>query len=208
MRKEKVRFDLRQEAYKKMELLHPHQVMLYVSMIGSAIVFLFMIVAFAASRTESTELIAARFPKSFVISTIVILLSSFSVSKVVPAFESDDLDELKKWMGITFLLGLVFSMSQLIGWKDLEQSGISFSGDRPRTYLYVISGLHVMHMGGIMIFLLVMLMQCHKVSKDVVRHLVYATNPYQKIKLKMLRDFWHFVDILWLVLFLYFLFTF
>jgi cytochrome c oxidase subunit 3 len=208
MRKEKIRFDLRQEAYKKMELLHPHQVMLYVSMVGSAIVFLFMIVAFAASRPESTELIAARFPKSFVISTIVILLSSFSVSKVVPAFESDDLDELKKWMGITFLLGLIFSMSQLTGWKELEQNGISFSGDRSRTYLYVISGLHVMHMAGIMIFLLAMLMQCHKVSKDVVRHLVYATNPYQKIKLKMLRDFWHFVDVLWLVLFLYFLFTF
>jgi cytochrome c oxidase subunit 3 len=208
MRKEKIRFDLRQEAYKKMESLHPHQVMLYVSMVGSAIVFLFMIVAFAVSRPEASDLVNPRFPKSFVVSTIVILLSSFSVSKVIPAFEKDNLEDLKKWMGITFLLGLVFAMSQLTGWKELSEYGISFSGDKARTYLYVISGLHVLHMAGIMIFLLAALMQCHKVSKDVVKQLVYATNPYQKIKLKMLADFWHFVDVLWLVLFLYFLFTF
>ncbi len=208
MRKEKVRFDLRQEAYKKMELLHPHQVMLYVSMIGSAIVFLFMIVAFAASRPDSAELISAKFPKSFVISTIVILLSSFCVSKVIPAFEKDDLEDLKKWMGLTFLLGLIFSMSQLTGWKELEQNGISFAGDGSRVYLYVISGLHVLHMVGVMIFLLASLMHCHKVSKDVVNQLMYTTNPYQKVKLKMLTDFWHFVDVLWIVLFLYFLYTF
>lgn len=208
MRKEKVRFDLRQEAYKKMELLHPHQVMLYVSMIGSAIVFLFMIVAFAASRPEAAELINHRFPKSFVVSTMVILLSSFCVSRVIPAFEKDDLEELKKWMGLTFLLGLIFSMCQLTGWKELEQNGISFSGDRSRVYLYVISGLHVLHMTGVMIFLLASLMQCHKVSKDVVNQLMYATNPYQKVKLKMLTDFWHFVDILWVIVFLYFLYTF
>lgn len=208
MKKEKISFDLRQEAYKKMESLHPHQVMLYVSMIGSAIVFLFMIVAFAVSRPEIADLVNPPFPKSFVISTIVILLSSFSVSKVIPAFEKDDMEDLKKWMGITFLLGLVFAMSQLTGWKELSQYGITFSGNKARTYLYVISGLHVLHMAGIMIFLLAALMHCHKVSKDVVKQLVYATNPYQKIKLKMLTDFWHFVDVLWLVLFLYFLFTF
>lgn len=208
MKKEKVRFDLRQEAYKKMELLHPHQVMLYVSMIGSAIVFLFMIVAFAASRPESADLVSVRFPKSFVVSTMVILLSSFCVSKMIPAYEKDDLEDLKKWMGLTFLLGLIFSMSQLTGWKELEQNGISFSGDQSSVYLYVISGLHVLHMGGVMIFLLASLMHCHKVSKDVVSQLMYSTNPYQKVKLKMLTDFWHFVDVLWVVLFLYFLYIF
>ena len=211
MTKQKVRFDLRQEAYKKMEQLHPHQIMLYVSMIGSAIIFLFMIVAFAVSRPEAADFVKMNFPKSFVISTIVLLLSSFSVSKVVPAYEKDDIEELKKWMGITFLLGLLFSATQITGWKELQQNSIYFAGDetgKPGTYLYVISGLHIIHMVGIMTFLLVLLMQCHKVSKDVVKQLVYSTTPYQKIKFKMLADFWHFVDMLWVVLFLYFLFTF
>ena len=61
---------------------------------------------------------------------------------------------------------------------------------------------------GVMVFLLYLLMECHKASKDVVKQLVYSTSPYQKIKFKILTDFWHFVDILWVVLFLYFLFTF
>ena len=208
MTKQKVRFDLRREAYKKMEQMHPHQLMLYVAMIGSAIIFLFMIVAFAVSRPELADFVKHQFPKSFVVSTVVLLLSSFSVSKVVAVYEQDDMEELKKWMGLTFLLGLVFSASQVTGWKELQESGIFFSGNRSGAYLYVISGLHVLHMAGVMIFLLALLMQCHKVSKDVVKQLVYTTTPYEKIKLKMLTDFWHFVDALWVVLFFYFLFTF
>ena len=208
MTKQKVRFDLRQEAYKKMEQLHPHQLMLYVSMIGSAIIFLFMIVAFAVSRPEAADFIKMQFPKSFVISTIVLLLSSFSVSKVLPAYEQDNLDEMKKWLGITFLLGLIFSASQITGWKELQENSIYFSGAKSGAYLYVISGLHVLHMAGVMIFLLFTLLSCHKISKDVVKRLVYSTTPYEKIKLRMLEDFWHFVDVLWVVLFLYFLFTF
>ena len=66
----------------------------------------------------------------------------------------------------------------------------------------------MLHMAVVMIFLLSLLMQCHKASKDVVKQLVFTTTPYQKIKLRMLTDFWHFVDVLWLLLFLYFLFTF
>lgn len=206
--KQKVRFDLRQEAYRKMEQLHPHQLLLYVSMIGSAIIFLFMIVAFAVSRPEAADFVKIQFPKSFVISTLILLLSSFSISKVVPAFEKDDVEELKKWMGITFLLGLLFAVSQVTGWKELQRSSIYFTGARSGAYLYVISGLHVLHMAGVMVFLLMSLMHCHKASKDVVKQLVYSTTPYEKIKLKMLTDFWHFADVLWVVLFLYFLFTF
>lgn len=208
MNRQKEKFDLRREAYKKMEEMHPHLLMLYVAMIGSAIIFLFMIVAFAVSRPEAADFIKLRFPKSFVVSTMVLLLSSFSVSKVIPAYEKDDMDELKKWMGITFLLGLLFAASQITGWKELQENSIYFSGEKSGAYLYVISGLHVLHMAGVMIALLYMLMRCHKVSKDVVKRLVYSTTPYEKIRLKMLTDFWHFVDVLWAVLFLYFLFTF
>ena len=208
MRKEKVGFDLKTEAYKKIEQLHPHQLLLYVGLVGSAIIFLFMIVAFSISRPEEADFIKMQFPKSFVVSTIVLLLSSFSVSKVLPAFDKDDADDLKKWMGITFLLGLIFGVSQITGWQELQQNSIYFAGKRSGAYLYVISGLHVMHMLGVMVFLLYLLMECHKASKDVVKQLVYSTSPYQKIKFKILTDFWHFVDVLWVVLFLYFLFTF
>ncbi|MFY0591688.1 cytochrome c oxidase subunit 3 [Roseivirga sp.] len=208
MKKEKQRIDIRKEAFKRIEGMHPHLVLLYVSMIGSAIIFLFTVVAFTVSRPPEADFLSTNFPKSFVVSTFVLLLSSFTVSKILPAFEKDDLDEVKKWLGLTLLLGFAFSVSQLTGWKELQSYNILFTGNRSGAYLYVISGLHVLHMAGVMIFAFVLLMECHKTSQDSVKHLMYATNPYQKVKLRILTDFWHFVDAVWIVLFFYFLFIF
>ncbi|OEK07098.1 cytochrome c oxidase subunit 3 [Roseivirga misakiensis] len=208
MKKEKRRVDLRKEAFKRIESMHPHMVLLYVSMIGSAIIFLFTIVAFTVSRPADADFLTINFPKSFIISTFVLLLSSFTVSKVLPAYEKDDLDEVKKWLGFTLLLGFAFSLSQLTGWKELQSYNILFTGHRSGAYLYVISGLHVLHMAGVMIFAVVLLLECHKTSQDAVKHLMYSTNPYQKVKLKILTDFWHFADAVWIVLFFYFLFSF
>lgn len=191
-----------------MEKLHPHQMMLYVGLIGSAVIFLFMMVAFAASKPLAADFVKIQFPKSFMVSTVLMLVSSFTASRIVPAFERDDMEQLKKWLGITFLLGLAFATFQFLGWRELQEHDILFSGNRSGAYLYVISGLHVVHVAAILIYLLVLLLRCHKTSLDAVRHLVYITNPYQKIRFKILADFWHFIDVLWLILFFYLLFSF
>lgn len=208
MKKQKERLSLRKEAFKKMEQMHPHEVLVYVSMVGSAVIFLFTIVAFTISKPLQTDFLKFEFPKSFIISTFILLLSSYSITKVLPAYVTDNVEQLKKWLGITFLLGLVFACFQVTGWKELQSHNILFTGERSGAYLYVISGLHVIHMAGMMIFLLYLLLEAHSVSKDVVKHLMYSTNPYQKVKFKLLSNCWHFVDAVWVVIFFYFLFSF
>ena len=208
MKKEKERLNLRKEAFKKMEQMHPHEVLVYVSMVGSAVIFLFTIVAFTISKPPQAEFFKFEFPKSFIISTFILLISSFTVTRVIPEFEKDNLEGVKKWLGITFLLGLVFSCLQFTGWKELGAYNILFTGERSGAYLYVISGLHVIHMVGIMGYLLYLLLEANKTSNDVVKHLVYSTNPYQKVKFKLLSSCWHFVDAVWIVIFFYFLFSF
>lgn len=210
MKKEKVHINLKEEAIRKIDRMHPHKTLLFVGMIGSGILFFFMVFAFAVSRSNDASFMGFQFPKSFVVSTFLMLLSSFSVSKVVPAFKASEMEKMKNWLGITFLLGLIFSACQLMGWKELQMNGVFFGGAQSKSgaYLYVISGLHVAHMIGVMLFLLRLLMECHTASKDSVKSLMYETNPYQLVKLEMLTSFWHFVDVLWVLLFFYFLFTF
>ena len=208
MKKEKEKLNLRKEAFKKMEQMHPHEVLVYVSMGGSAVIFLFTIMAFTVSKPPQAEFFKFEFPKSFIVSTFVLLISSFTVTRVIPEFEKDNLEGIKKWLGISFLLGLIFSCLQFTGWKELEAYNILFTGERSGAYLYVISGLHVIHMVGIMGYLLYLLLEANKTSSDVVKHLVYSTNPYQKVKFKLLSNCWHFVDAVWIVIFFYFLFSF
>lgn len=191
-----------------MEQMHPHEIILFVAMIGSGILFFFLLVAFAVSMPTEVNFIRMEFPKSFIVSTFVMLLSSFSVAKVLPLYNADNQEELKKWLGITFLLGLAFSTLQFLGWRELQSHQILFSGERSGAYLYVLSGLHVAHVAGILFYLLHLLMQCHKTSKDAVKELLYATNPYQKVRFKLLTSAWHFVDVVWVVIFFYFLFSF
>ena len=193
MKKEKVKIDLRRETFKKVEQMHPHQIMLYVALIGSSVLFLFLVVAFTASRPTNSDFLKIEFPKFFVVSTVLMLLSSFSVSKIIPAYEKDELEKLKKWLGITFLLGLTFATSQFLGWRELQENQILFSGVRSGAYLYVITGLHVVHVVAILLYAVRLLVKCNKVSLDAVQ---------------MLTDFWHFVDVLWLLLFFYLLFSF
>ena len=199
---------MRREAFNKMEQMHPHQIMLYVALIGSSVLFLFLVVAFTASQPASSDFLKIEFPKYFVVSTVLMLLSSFSVSKIIPAYEKDELEEVKKWLGITFLLGTAFAASQFLGWRELQENQILFGGRRSGAYLYVITGLHVIHVLAILIYAVRLLLKCNKVSLDAVQSLIYCTNPYQKIRFKMLTDFWHFVDVLWLLLFFYLLFSF
>ncbi|MGW8123425.1 cytochrome c oxidase subunit 3 [Roseivirga echinicomitans] len=208
MKKEKAKTGLRREAFTKVEQMHPHQIMLYLALIGSTVLFLFLVVAFTASKSATTDFLKIEFPKFFVVSTVLMLLSSFSVSKIIPAYENDELEELKKWLGITFLLGLAFATSQFLGWRELQVNEILFSGDRSAAYLYVITGLHVTHVIAILLYAVRLLVKCNKVSLDAVQSLIYCTTPYQKIRFKMLTDFWHFVDVLWLLLFFYLLFSF
>lgn len=208
MKKEKLGLDLRKEAFKRIESMHPHMVLLYVSMIGSAIIFLFTVIAFTVSRPADADFLTINFPKSFIVSSFVLLISSYTVTRILPAFEKDNLDEVKKWLGLTLLLGLVFFVSQITGWRELQSYDILFTGNRSGAYLYVISGLHVLHIVGVMIYAVVLLMECHKISLDPVKHLLYSTNPYQKIKFQIFTNFWHFVDAVWIVLFFYFLFSF
>jgi len=208
MRREKERLNLRKEAFKKMEQMHPHEVLVYVSMVGSTVIFFFTILAFTVSKPLDADFFRFEFPKSFIVSTVVLLVSNYTVTKVLPHYLNDDLDGLKKWLGITFLLGLVFACFQISGWKELQAHNILFTGERSGAYLYVISGLHVIHMAGVMGFLLYLLLESHRVSKDVVKHLMYSTNPYQKVKFRILSNCWHFVDAVWVAIFFYFLFSF
>jgi cytochrome c oxidase subunit 3 len=191
----------------RLEKIHPHKMLLYLSIFGSSLIFIFMITAYTVSRPEE-DFVNFTMPKSFIVSLVVLLLSSFFVSKVLPAFKKDKIKEVKRALEITLLLGLAFTICQYVGWYEMNRSGIYLSGKDSGAYLYVISGLHVLHLAGGLAFLTLTYTKVNTISRDPVKALIMVTNPYQRIRLEMLTTYWHFVDILWVVLFFYFLFSF
>lgn len=197
----------RETTISRLEKIHPHKMLLYLSIFGSSLIFLFMITAYTFSRPEN-DLVNFSMPKSFIVSLVLLMLSSFFISKVLPAFKKDNITEVKRALEMTLLLGLAFTISQYVGWYEMNRSGIYLSGEDSGAYLYVISGLHVLHLAAGLAFLTLTYTKVSTTSRDPVKALIMVTNPYQRIRLEMLTTYWHFIDILWVGLFFYFLFSF
>ncbi len=194
--------------FSKIEKLHPYKMLLYLAMIGSSLIFLFMILGHLTGKLHKDSYISFDFPKAFVVSLVLLLLSSFAMSKVLPAFLKDDMKTLKWYLGVTLFLGISFTLSQYVGWYELKNSGIHFSGKAAGSYLYVITGLHVLHLAGGLVFLTLVYTQISRVARDPVKVLIMVTNPYERMRLEMLTTYWHFIDTAWVILFFYFLFSF
>ncbi|MFZ6664370.1 cytochrome c oxidase subunit 3 [Peijinzhouia sedimentorum] len=194
--------------WQKVEKMHPHKMLIILSVVGSSLIFFFMILAFTLSMLEANRFNTIAFPKSFIVSAFTILLSSFMLARAMPAYLNDDLQEVKRSLAYTLILGLAFAASQFIGWQELDLAGIGFVGERSGAYIYVISGLHLVHLVGGLLFLGFLYLKVARKQSDPVASLIYLTTPYEKIRLEMLSIWWHFMDVLWLILFFYFLFTF
>ncbi|WP_291785259.1 cytochrome c oxidase subunit 3 [Cecembia sp.] len=194
--------------FQKIENMHPYQTLMYLGMFGSGLIFLFMTVAFLASATGNTEGMGFKMPKSFIISTFVIIISGYTVSKMLLHYKEESLFKLKNSLLSTFLLGIVFTILQILGWKELTLIGIDFQGLPSGSFLYVLSGIHIFHLLGAMVFALIMVAKYNKTQKDEIKHLLLLTNPYEKMKIQLFTTYWHFMDVIWLLLFMTFVLTF
>jgi cytochrome c oxidase subunit 3 len=194
-------------AFSRIERVPPLLMLLYLALLGIAMLFVTLVVMYVASRAQSAVPRGLHpFPRYFSLSTVVLLVSSYTLAQAPRLYRADDLHGLARCLGATLLLGCIFSGLQVQGWHELVQQGVLFAGERSGTFVYVISGLHVAHVVAGLIFLLVHLMRTLHASRDAVRTLVFIRNPYHLRQLRALLTYWHFIDVLWVALFGVFLF--
>jgi cytochrome c oxidase subunit 3 len=211
-RKDKVGANRPPSAFQRMERVPPMLMMLYLAMTGIGVLFLFLVVAYAQTRYMADLPRGLHpFPKFFSISTIVLLISSYTLAQAPRIYRADDVVNLTRCLGATLLLGCIFAGLQVLGWRELTAQGVTFQGIENHTfatgsYIYLISALHVAHLLGGMLFLLALLLRTLHASRDAVRSLVFIRNPYRRLQLRLLSYFWHFIDALWVVLFIVFVF--
>ena len=191
-----------------MEKFHPFKTLLFFGLVGSTILFLSMAFLYFVTVSRNGNPPNFQLPKAFTVSTIFMLLSSFSITGAVKAFRDDSIIKLKIILGITLGLGIIFCISQGFGLKHMFESGYFISSNVGVAYLYVITGMHFLHVAGGMICLAIITYRVFNCSDDMVKSLMFFTDDYQLTRLQLTTIYWHFVDILWVVLFFMFLFSF
>ena len=173
--------------------------MLWISMISMAMLFAGFTSAIIVSKAGNENWIYFDIPIWFYISTIVILVSSVSMHFAKKFIQIDKNKSAFQFLLITIILGLLFSLSQFFVWKELVNSDVFFTGSKSTaasSFFYLIVAAHLFHLiGGILAL--------------VVTAIKTASNKYSSkdmLGIELCATFWHFLDILWVYLFLFFLY--
>ena len=133
-------------------------------------------------------------PQIFWYSTGILLVSSISMFLAVQSAKKDNFNALKIAISITFVFGLAFLTTQVIGFSDLIKNQLYFAGsDVAASWLYALIGLHAAHVISGLVVLLISLISAFK----------FTANSKNLLRIQLCATYWHFLDFLWLYLFLF-----
>lgn len=189
----------------KMEQQHPYIMMMYLGVMGIFMAFTLLMLLFFNESLIKAITHPIHFPYAFFISTIAIVSSSFFLEKARQQFYKDNFKKLKNHLLIVLSLGIIFLALQIVGGYELHQNKIYLQGKNAGSYLYIISVFHMIHLIGGLIYAATLFNQYTQKANDAVQILITVTNPFEKIKLQLLTIYWHFMDILWVGIFIGFL---
>ena len=182
----------------KLEIKHKKakKMMLWVGMISMAMTFAGLTSAYIVSSTRADWLSRFEVPSAFGISTMIILFSSFTFYFAKKSLLAENIKQTKKLILTTFMLALSFVYFQFKGFGDIITQGYYFTGAESSittSFLYVLVLLHLAHLFAGMIVLSVVYIR-------LLRGSYLGSN---KLGFELAHLFWHFLDVLWIYLYLF-----
>jgi Heme/copper-type cytochrome/quinol oxidase, subunit 3 len=174
--------------------IHPHKFTLWVA-IGSIIMMFAGLTSAYVVKSGQASWQNIQIPTIFLYSTGVILLSSLTMQMALRSFKDREMQKYRLFIATTFVLGTCFIILQLTGFQQLWKSGVTLNGSGAGQFLYVIAGLHILHvLGGIVALLVIFL-----------KAFFGKIKLYNAVSVEVISTYWHFVDLLWIYLIIFFL---
>jgi cytochrome c oxidase subunit III len=125
--------------------------------------------------------------------TLILVLSSVTCQYGVFAAEIGNVYGLRRWFTITFVMGLVFVIGQANEYRNLiENHGTTIASSTYGSVFYLTTGFHALHViGGLVAFVFVL-----------IRSTMGRFTPAQATSAIVVSYYWHFVDVVWVGLFI------
>lgn len=179
-------------AMEQRKKIHPHKFTLWIAIGSILMMFAGLTSAYIVKRNQANW-VTFELPQLFWFSTVAIVASSFTLALATRKFRERQMAQYRRLVTVTVILGALFVLLQVLGFKDLWQQGVTLQGSVSFSFLYVIVGLHALHVIGGVIALIVLFA---KAFSSKVKN-------YNIVPVEVVGTYWHFVDILWLYLLLF-----
>jgi len=136
-------------------------------------------------------------PQAFMYSTAVLILSSLTLVVASRAAKRLEFKKQRQFLWITFFLGVTFFVIQVYAWYILTyKMGVYFiNPNASRTFIYIFSGMHLLHVIAALVVLL-------NAIRGAYRNIPQVKNLF---KMEITSIFWHFLDIIWIYIYVFLL---
>jgi cytochrome c oxidase subunit 3 len=128
-------------------------------------------------------------PRVLWLNTLILIASSFTLARSRGRFLADDDPGFRHWWSVTAILGIFFLVGQVMAWRQLAAAGLFLASNPASSFFYVFTAAHGLHLlGGVLALLYVAFRPTHRLTRGTATEIVSM--------------YWHFMDGLWVFLFL------
>ena len=135
-------------------------------------------------------------PPVVAVSTVLIVFSSLTMTLAQRSLRRGDERPYRRWLALTLVLGLAFLGSQLMAWRQLVAQGVYLATNPHSSFFYVLTGLHGLHLAGGILGLSYLLVRAVGATGGG------EAGAKRRAVSQVVGVYWHFMDALWVFLFI------
>lgn len=180
----------------KLRTARSYKLILLFAMVSMTMMFAGLTSAYVVSQSRADWLKDFQLPSAFYFSTIAILGCSITFHLAKKAIQKGNQSRTTSFLLATLALGISFVVLQFVGFGQIVANGYYFTGSASSittTFLYIVVLVHLIHLAGGMISLLII----------IYNHFKQKYNSTQTLGIELGAMYWHFLDFLWVYLFLF-----
>jgi cytochrome c oxidase subunit 3 len=173
-----------------------YRIGMWVGLASIAMMFTSLSSAYIVRYASANDWLPLAVPRAMFVSTVLIVISSVTIELARRKLKRSFQDAYRRYLLFTVLLGLAFLVSQLISWRQLAAQGIYLASNPHSSFFYLLTGAHAVHLfGGLLALAFLWLRWRREVAGATLIAKRQATTDAVTI-------YWHFMDGLWIYLFL------
>jgi cytochrome c oxidase subunit 3 len=184
--------------------VHPQKFALWIGMASMSMFFAALTSALLVKKGDYRSWEGFRLPIVFLFSTLSVIGVSVCIHSALICYRKAKFTTFRWLMFFSFLLGCLFLSLQLTGWSVLQHGGMTLTENLSGSFIYVITAAHGVHIIVGLVVMLVFLLHAVKNRKDPIYELRDIINPRRQLNLELLVSYWHYVDAVWVYLYVFF----
>jgi cytochrome c oxidase subunit 3 len=155
--------------------------------------------AYIVRAASSSDWQPLAMPRILLLSSVLLLVSSVTLETARRRLKQAAANAYKSWLLLTVVLGVSFLASQLIAWRQLAKQGVYIASNPHSSFFYLLTAVHGVHLLGGLGALAYLSLRSR--APQAEKSALTSDLTGAQAKADAVTLYWHFMDFLWLYLF-------